>query len=196
MVQLRNRDIAHSVIKRLKRLRQLPKVNKFFEVLMGLEHEWGIAGGFVRDSIFGHDSNDVDIVVDCSEEDLESIFPGLPGARKVNKFGGWKFTLDDIEFDMWTVKGSWGIKNGLVDYTGLSSFLGCCSLSCDAVIVCPQTSTVLESEFKRTFEDGKINLNFDEHPYPRWGAKRALKMAKKYDLGMSKELIKYIANNI
>jgi len=196
MLQLKNRDIAKAVITRLKGLRNLPKVDKFFETLMGSGHEWGIAGGFVRDSIFGHKSNDVDIIVDCKEDELESLFPGLPAARKINKFGGWKFCLDDVDFDVWTVRGSWGIKNGLVDYNSIASFLGCCTLSCDTIIVCPQTSRVLESGFKWTFEGGKLNLNFDEHPYPSWAAKRALKMAKKYDLGMSKELIKYIANNI
>lgn len=182
-MDLSNRNIIRVVNSRLRKVRMIPKVDEFFDRLVNLHSDWGITGGFVRDCLFGHQSKDIDIVVDTKMEELYKSFPGLVAAEKT-AFGGHRFNIDGVAFDLWTVEGSWAFEWELAEYNGLESFLDCVSLNIDAVVACPQNGIVLEKGFRDALTSGKVEFHFTEHPYPKWITKRAQKHATKYDLGL------------
>lgn len=93
-------------------------------------------GGMLRDlALFGKNgfNSDIDLVVEGNWSQFSNYLATL-NARK-NKFGGYRLTIGDWPVDIWDAKETWGIKQGLVSYKGISSLTQTTFLNWDAILM-------------------------------------------------------------
>ena len=73
-----------------------------------------IVGGYIRDYISNHQQGrDVDIMVEISRLELQTILDSEGVQYAMNHFGGFKFT-DSISVDIWSIHDNWAFRTGLV----------------------------------------------------------------------------------
>lgn len=72
-----------------------------------------IVGGFIRDSLEGKESRDIDIIVDAPATWIEDYLNNKHVSYKRNHFGGFKFYFGK-EIDLWSLDDNWAFKNGFV----------------------------------------------------------------------------------
>ena len=72
-----------------------------------------VIGGAIRDILFKKEKpRDIDLIIktDC---DLDEYLTKYSECRK-NRFGGYKLNIDNIEFDIWSMKNHWAFKESII----------------------------------------------------------------------------------
>ena len=134
-------------------------------------------GGLLRDlSLFGRKgfNSDIDIVVEGGWENLIPFLNHL-GARR-NKFGGYRFVVDDWPIDIWNARETWAIKQGLVSYSGIASLTDTTVLNWDAILMNWRTKNFVYR--KKYFEDiaGRVlDVVLMKNPNPKGMAVRVFR---------------------
>lgn len=102
------------------------------------EHQIYIIGGFLRDTINGQQSRDIDMVFDISQEKLLAALDASGLNYKTNRMAGIKIHLKDFEADIWTVKNNWAFKSKVVkknDNYILDSLADGCFYNYDSLVM-------------------------------------------------------------
>ena len=74
-----------------------------------------IVGGYIRDYISkSQKGRDVDIMVDISRNELQTILDREGVKYTLNHFGGFKF-VDSISVDIWSIQDNWAFRTNLVN---------------------------------------------------------------------------------
>ncbi len=118
-------------------LEELPSLRNVIYDLLA-EGAAYIIGGFVRDTLNGKESRDVDIVADIPNEKLLSILNYNRCVFDVNRFGGMKLFFNNTEIDLWNIHDNWAFRTNLVklnDNDKLDSLARGCFYNYDALVL-------------------------------------------------------------
>ncbi len=170
------------------------KLNEKSDVAQMLEQvsNWGtiaVVGGAVRDWFFDKTPRDIDLVVDCPASVLETL--SKYKAIK-NRFGGYKVSLNKIDFDIWGLDSTWAFKNNPAFSQKLETIPETVFLNLDAVIYYPSTKSVLDKGFSQAMESKELDTVYQPNPYPYLCVSKSLVALKKYNLKTSARLKDYI----
>lgn len=97
-----------------------------------------VVGGFFRDFLIGKSSRDIDIIVDIKNSQLTEIIENYSFQYSVNRQGGIKIKLQNIELDIWSIENNWAFKNKLVklkDDDKLNSIAKGCFYNYDSLVI-------------------------------------------------------------
>lgn len=97
-----------------------------------------IVGGYFRDILNDKNPRDVDVLVDVPQNDLITLLNNEFVNYNLNRYGGAKFTIDQIEIDIWTFENNWAFKNKLVKFDGLDKLNAIargCFYNYDALVI-------------------------------------------------------------
>lgn len=147
-----------------------------------------IVGGAVRDWYLSKAPRDIDIIVDCSDSQLENVLR----QSKKNKFGGFKLTLNKVEFDIWSLCSTWAFNNDSKFAKNMETVPETVFLNLDAITFCPSTGVVLDKGFTQAIESRMLDTVYQPNPYPYFCVSKALTALVKYDLYASDNLKKFI----
>lgn len=73
-----------------------------------------VVGGFVRDSINGRKSRDLDMIVSIPHSQLECLLKGSNLDYSINRMLGIKIKLNDFEIDIWSIDNNWAFRDSVV----------------------------------------------------------------------------------
>lgn len=127
-----------------------------------------VFGGLVRDiALFGgrNFNSDVDLVVDCSQADLDCLFSACGSSARKNKFGGYRTVLDGWSVDVWAVGETWAFKAGLVEYLGVESLLATTVTTWESVLFCFRTKKIISSDdYLGSLNRGELDVVLVNNP--------------------------------
>lgn len=143
-------------------------------------HQAWIFGGMLRDiSLFGSESftSDIDIVVNASRDALIDTLSNLAAIDfHYNKFGGIRFSYQNIDFDIWSLTDTWAFKENLIPYENASSLLKTTLMSWDAVLYDLHTKALICSEnYLDELFHRHLELVLDHNPNPSGSVSRILR---------------------
>lgn len=162
--------------------------NKF---LQSIPFAWGVFGGAVRDASSNLNPRDIDVAVDCSRDALDAILKGIPS--KKNRFGGHKFTLDSVEYDLWPLAETWQLKRlGVLANFRLLAKTAPFNADC---IVYSKLDGLIDYGWYTCKKDG-LQVNNALNPHPMFNAMRGVRMCIKYHLWPGTTFTSYINDNL
>lgn len=177
-------------------------VVELLDVLRRTVPEGGVYlfGGLLRDfALFGRQgfNSDIDIVIDGDFGEASRLLLGM-GARR-NKFGGFRLTHrhKNLPIDIWSARETWAIKQGYVEFNGISSLLNTTVLNWDAILMNWETkSFICGSNYFEDISNRYVDIVLEYNPNPLGMYVRVLrhillKDAKKVSYAVSKYLSKY-----
>ncbi|XYG87617.1 hypothetical protein QH637_02840 [Heyndrickxia coagulans] len=150
-------------------------------------------GGSIRDYYlyngFKSMPRDFDIVVKVNAKN-EILLRNLLGKHsyRKNRFGGYKVKIENIEFDLWSLKNTWAFreKKLLAEERNLTKSV---FLSIDGIAYNFNKDILYAEELRWSIENKKINIVLKDNPQKELNLFRALVFKKKYNLDFSPELI-------
>lgn len=153
-----------------------------------------IFGGAIRDWFFNKSPRDIDIVVDCSSSRLEDILSQHEAQK--NKFGGFKFNLNQIEFDIWNLNSTWAFNNDTKFAKTMETVPETVFLNIDAITYCMNTGAIVDKGFTQAIESKLLDIVYEPNPYPYLCVSKALIALFKYDLKSSDKLRTFIRDQV
>jgi hypothetical protein len=181
-------NLAESTQSNLVKLCENPKISQLLEEVKS----WGKAavfGGAVRDWSFGNQPRDIDVVVDCPSQALDAL---IKYKAKKNRFGGYKLTLDKVEFDIWNLDSTWAFGNDPKFSKKLETIPQTVFLNVDAVAYCLDDKAILDKGFTKAMESRVLDIVYEPNPYPYLCVSKSLVALKKYDMKASPRLRSFI----
>lgn len=125
-------------------------------------------GGIIRDmALFGKRgfNSDIDLVADGEWEVIIPFIESL-GATK-NKFGGYRFNINSYDIDIWKAEQTWAIKQGHVQYKGISSLLDTTVLNWDAIVMNWDTKQFIhKKEYFHDLRNRHLEIVLESNPNP------------------------------
>ena len=106
-----------------------------------------------------------------------------------NRFGGYKFKIANMEFDIWDLENTWAFR-----YTDLlpseENLAKSVYLSIDGIVYNYNKSRLYDDIFRNTIKENILDITLEENPQVELNLLRALVFKKKYSLGFSNKLKK------
>jgi hypothetical protein len=163
------------------------------------EREWKAVffGGVLRDLVLYGPSKrprDVDIVVDCSSEDLSSALASFPFQR--TRFGGLRIPFRKWSFDIWPLRSTWAFAAGHMNAT-FENLPRTTFFNIEAVAVQfntrPRKKRSLYSfGFAKAISTRVLDINFEPNPFPQLCIIRGLLTAVCHGFLLSPRLARYM----
>jgi len=97
-----------------------------------------VVGGFFRDFLNQKESRDIDVIVDVPNETLLTTIKKFGFHFSINRQGGIKIKLKNIEADVWSIENNWAFKNRLVklnEEDKLNSIAKGCFYNYDSLVI-------------------------------------------------------------
>lgn len=156
-----------------------------------------VFGGLLRDLVlYGPKAKprDVDIVVDCSPEELVSHFRNYQFEQ--TRFGGLRVQYQLWNFDIWSLRDTWAFKisNIPVSFENLpkTTFFNMEAVAADLGSSRGKERAVYSYGFESAVVSRILDINFEPNPFPQLCIVRALLMAAKHGFLISPRLATYI----
>lgn len=125
-------------------------------------------GGVIRDlALSGRRgfNSDIDLVVEGNWSGFISYLDSLNAYK--NKFGGYRLFVDGWPVDIWSAKETWAIKQGYIEYKGVSSLLDTTVLNWDAILMNWRTKMFLHKpNYFEELNERYIDIVLEENPNP------------------------------
>ena len=159
-----------------------------------------IIGGYVRDTLNGKESRDVDIVADIPAEKLSYILNDNKCEYDVNRFGGMKLLFSHTEVDIWNIHDNWAFRTNLVkinENDKLDSLAKGCFYNYDALVLNIPKFHYNIRYYKDFLESGvldtmqKQSIYKSRNPMAEANMIRAIYIKKKFNCTYSEELCDY-----
>lgn len=154
-------------------------------------------GGVLRDlALLGRRgfNSDIDLVVDG---DWGHCIPYLEslGARR-NKFGGYRLEVANWPIDIWNAKETWAIKQGLVEYLGISSLTKTTVLNWDAILMNWRTRNFIYRDgYLNELRARELDIVLEQNPNPLGMAVRVFRhLGMKDATKVTSTAAEYLAN--
>lgn len=154
-------------------------------------------GGVLRDiALLGRKgfNSDIDVVVEGDWSSCVTYLERL-GARK-NKFGGFRLKISNWPIDIWNARETWAIKQGLVEYKGISSLTETTVMNWDAILMNWRTKAFIFR--KNYFEEIKyrlLDIVLEKNPDPLGMAVRVFRhLCSKNAEQLTSSAIEYLVN--
>lgn len=153
-----------------------------------------VFGGAIRDLALGKNVNqaaDIDIVVDT--EDILSSKTLSEIDHTYTKFGGVRFKYHGRIYDIWPLKQTWAIKEGLVQGNSFEDLVHTTFFIVDASYYSlPDHELHCHSNYFQNLITRVLDINLEPNPNPAGMAKRAMKMALTHNFSFSPRLVNYV----
>lgn len=114
---------------------------------------------------------------------------------KKNSFGGYKFVIDDISIDIWTVEKTWGLKYypSLFPTDLYANLLKTTFFSFSSILYhFNKNKFIYDVNFKRFLRDKELRLVLPENPYPELCIVNTRYYSETRKLKLNKNIISYI----
>ncbi len=185
-----------SIEANLKKLQENQTIAQLFEKLSKAGPAV-IFGGAIRDWIIGKSPRDIDVVLDCPDSKLSFALNSL-GLYKPerNRFGGYFFKIDGVEFDIWNLDSTWAFKKDTKFIKHLKTLPQTVFFNMDAVIYYLDTGSVLDNGFSQAMESKTLDIVYEPNPFPFLCVSKALCHLTKYEMRPSNNLKRYIDEQI
>ena len=152
-------------------------------------------GGAVRDyfeNSFKKKPRDIDLVLYPNEKlCLTELLEDNKYEYKVNKFGGYKIKVDNLNFDVWSIDNTWAFKENKVDFNQLQDLNKTVFLSIDAVFYNLTTQKLYNDGYAEVKSEKELDIVLEDNPHPEINIMRARYFQKKYDLSFTDKLNNY-----
>lgn len=157
--------------------------------------EIALFGGALRDlALYGNARfpNDIDLVIES--EDFGRLRDLLqPFNATQNRYGGFTFRFEKWKFDVWSLSGTWAVRQGLVHASSLSDLVRTTFFDWDAVVYETSSRRLTFGErYLDRLGSGILGINLIENPNPVGNAVRALRSYRAMRAGISFELAAYV----
>lgn len=120
-----------------------------------------VVGGFFRDFLLGKASRDVDIMVDISTDKLIEIIQKVNLSYSINRHGGIKIKMQNLELDIWSIENNWAFKNNLVklnENDRLNSIAKGCFYNYDSLVINLHNFSYNLRYYKDFLKTNKLNI--------------------------------------
>ncbi|PCD06329.1 hypothetical protein CMV16_19360 [Peribacillus simplex] len=106
---------------------------------------------------------------------------------KKNRFGGYKFKISGIDFDIWDLNNTWAFKN--TDLVASEENLArSVFLNIDGIVYNFNTGCLHAELLKETLKRSELDISLEENPHVELNLLRALVFKRKYNLDLSNKL--------
>jgi len=158
-----------------------------------------IFGGCLRDiAIFGikEFGSDIDIVFDGEKRLLGEICE--PYRFSLNKYGGYRGSLQNWDIDIWPLAETWAFREGLVDLTGIESLLKTTIMNWDAIVFDWKNKKLISKEsYLKDLNEGYLDIILEENPNPLGATVKILRtIAIKGTTYLSKDICSFLTKNL
>lgn len=158
----------------------------------------GIFGGMVRDiARSGSEAfaSDIDLVVDGDAQALAATF--LDDRAERNRFGGYRLTGRHVKFDVWALKDTWAIKEGLVGASGLDDLTKTTFFDWDAAVYVPADRLLhCSADYFDRIHSNVVTINLEENPNPLGAIARTLRLLVEWEVELSRRLTDFLWQQI
>lgn len=170
----------------------------FLDIVSEKLADSAIFGGMIRDFGLGYGRffrSDIDIVTMSTSAEIYALIERYNPIR--NKFGGFRFSVSDRLFDIWSFYDTWAIREGYVDGETLDDLCKTTFFSLDAAIFRPQQRSLTATQnYEKILAERVLAINLISHPFPEKIALRAIQMAVSKDLFVTPDLCEFIVRNL
>jgi hypothetical protein len=157
-----------------------------------------IFGGMIRDfglSAARHFSSDIDLVTTAPARDIYSLIKEYQPVQ--NKFGGFRFSVSNRLFDIWSLQDTWAIREGHVEGCSIESLLKTTFFNLDAAFFKISDYRICASEsYELNLSKRLLDINLKKNPNPRQMAIRAVRMAIVKDLYVAPNLAEFVLSEL
>lgn len=97
-----------------------------------------VVGGYFRDFLNNKESRDIDIIVDLDNVKLLDVISSIDSHYTINRHGGIKLQLKNMDVDLWSLEKNWAFKNKLVklnEKDKLNSIAKGCFFNYDSLVI-------------------------------------------------------------
>lgn len=155
-------------------------------------------GGVIRDlALFGRDgfNSDIDIVVDGDWINCKEYLHSL-GAT-LNKFGGFRIEVAGWPIDIWNAQETWAIRQGLIEFNGISSLTKTTILNWDAVLMNWDTRKIIcEPNYLDSLKERQMDIVLRENPNPLGATTRVFRhLCAKDAKSITQNTAEFLANS-
>jgi hypothetical protein len=150
-------------------------------------------GGAVRDFAIRQIPRDLDLIIDCKPEILHDLMKEF--SYKINRFGGYKLKVNNIEVDIWSIHKHWAFKESLYECTFENISKGA-FFNFDAITINLNNYDVDADTFIDSYENGVLDLNLNErhvnlNPNPMKNVERAFEIKESLNFKFTNRLKEY-----
>lgn len=146
-------------------------------------------GGAIRDILTDKIPRDYDFVVTFRSSLLENILTNFE--FKKNRFDGYKFFLDDIKIDMWSIDNTWAFRNKLVP-SSPENLTETVFLNIDSIAVNLCRGNVYAKRYREAIEKRFLDIVLEENPFPELCVLRTLIFKHTNNTNLSRNLKEFI----
>lgn len=151
-------------------------------------------GGSIRDICLFPDNpplpRDFDIAINFKNKTEFELITKKYNYRK-NRFGGYKFKIADMEFDIWDLENTWAFNNTNLQVCE-ENLAKSVYLNIDGIVFNFNKSRVYDELFQNSIKSCKLDINLEANPQVELNLLRALvfkdKYKNEYKLRFSKKL--------
>ena len=170
--------------------------SKFFykELLVPLKtygYNLLILGGAIRDIVRGsaNEIRDWDIAVGPNFTSDPKVLKILEEFEaKKNHFGGYKFSIDEDEIDLWPYENTWAFKQmKKTPNFSPEALMKTVFLSINTISYWVNTEEVHEIAFSKSLEKGMLIINNEENPLKAYNIIRTYKLCEKLNLKLDQK---------
>jgi hypothetical protein len=154
-------------------------------------------GGVPRDLVLYGPSKrprDVDIVVDCSPQELDSVVASYPFRR--TRFGGFRIAFGKWSFDIWSLRNTWAFASGYMDPTfdnlPKTTFFNVEAIAAQFNTKPRKRRSLYSFGFSEAISSRVLDINFEPNPFPQLCIIRGLVTAARHRFLLSPRLATYI----
>lgn len=153
-------------------------------------------GGSIRDICLFPDNppspRDFDIAIKFKDFNKFEEIVKKYDFRK-NRFGGYKFNIANIEFDVWNLENTWAFENTNLQASE-ENLAKSVYLNIDGIVYNFNKCRLYDDLFKTSISAGKLDINLERNPQVELNLLRAIvfkeKYREKYELSFSNKLRK------
>ncbi len=153
-----------------------------------------IFGGMLRDFALAGPRkfcSDVDLVSYASDEKILEAIGEYQPLR--NKFGGFRFTVEKWQFDLWSFNQTWAFQQKIVRGVDLNDLLKTTFFNVDAVVFHLCKRKLISSDaYEHGIRARILEMNLESNPSPQNMARRAIRLATEHELSIGPKLVRYI----
>lgn len=139
-------------------------------------------GGSIRDICLFPDNpplpRDFDIAIKFKDKSQFELITSKYNYKK-NRFGGFKFKVADIEFDVWDLKNTWAFNNTNLQASE-ENLARSVYLNIDGIVYNFNKSKIYDELFRTSIKACKLDVNLEENPQVELNLLRALVFKDKY----------------
>lgn len=185
----------NNVLHYLNKIRKNNDINNLFNKLEAQRNLY-LVGGAIRDiAVKKALPRDIDIIVE-KEEELDKALSDFKYTK--NRFGGFKLEIDNLYFDIWTMKDHWAFKKGIFEsnYDNLSKTT---FLNIDSLILDLKSQKFQVEIFNKAIEEKLLDITLPyqyikDNPTPEVNILRLLIFKKEWEFEFSDLVYEYIFN--